>query len=528
MNKFKSAVARAKIVYYFKETFRAHSKAEYREIFSRGLNEDNSGVTGAFPFLYVRAFLALFVLFTVNVLVLRLTGNMLYVPSVTFLGGVTFTVPFIILLYELYPKRDIGIFVLFAVLVVGGTASGVLSQLGYALIKSGNPWVSAVIAGLVEEICKAVPAMVAIIIFKQKNPYACYIIAASVGAGFSVIEDMGYIFYYSDKFVKFYSSDIQNIIILFVDRGLSSLCTHALWTGVIGWAFCIFKRPYRSFSLFVLASSVVIHICWDFPVEGWVQTLDIIACIAVAVSINIAVVHVSRVRSLAQEVDLTSVNEKIIREAKQMGERMRYTNAASLTFALTSGILSVIVLLLCALPIGIEYTAREFADKEEFINYVQAGYELNPDRSRPYDPDGNNVELRYIEGELAYAVQREDIPGIDGEFYYGYYIDGNGAGELESVYVGLESGGFYSRHYSREYVFGNEKVQLFEVNTAELRDYRYNEDGTVTAIIDAEDFEGYAYLIGLCATGTAVSVFCTVILVAFRIKLRGKLKNERQ
>ena len=70
MNKFKSAVARAKIVYYFKETFRAHSKAEYREIFSRGLNEDNSGVTGAFPFLYVRAFLALFVLFTVNVLVL--------------------------------------------------------------------------------------------------------------------------------------------------------------------------------------------------------------------------------------------------------------------------------------------------------------------------------------------------------------------------------------------------------------------------------------------------------------------------
>ena len=101
MNKFKSAVARAKIVYYFKETFRAHSKAEYREIFSRGLNEDNSGVTGAFPFLYVRAFLALFVLFTVNVLVLRLTGNMLYVPSVTFLGGVTFTVPFIILLYEL-------------------------------------------------------------------------------------------------------------------------------------------------------------------------------------------------------------------------------------------------------------------------------------------------------------------------------------------------------------------------------------------------------------------------------------------
>ncbi|MDE6868646.1 MAG: hypothetical protein K2J83_05870, partial [Clostridia bacterium] len=101
MGKSKSAVLRAKIIYFFKETFRARSKAEYREIFSRGLGDSTAGVSGAFPWLYVRAFFILLILFTVNTLILRLTDNVLYIPSVTFLGGITFTVPFVILLYEL-------------------------------------------------------------------------------------------------------------------------------------------------------------------------------------------------------------------------------------------------------------------------------------------------------------------------------------------------------------------------------------------------------------------------------------------
>ena len=182
-------LARAKIAYFFKETFRPHSKAEYREIFSRGLNDNNEGVTGAFPWLYVRAFLLLFILFTVNTLVLRLTDNSLYVPSVIFLGGITFTVPFIVLLYELYPKRDLSILYLFGILVLGGTVAGVLSQLAYAFIPVTDKWLSAVVAGLVEEIAKAIPAMLAIAVLNRKNPYACFLVAAAVGAGFSVVED---------------------------------------------------------------------------------------------------------------------------------------------------------------------------------------------------------------------------------------------------------------------------------------------------------------------------------------------------
>lgn len=151
MNKPDTAVDRARITYFFRETFRAHSKAEYREIFSRGLNEDNEGISGAFPWLYVRAFFALFLLFTINTLILRITNNKLYVPSVNFLGGITFVVPFIILLFELYPKRDLSLIILLAVLVGGGTFAGLLSQIGYMLIPVKNEWLAAVEAGVLEE-----------------------------------------------------------------------------------------------------------------------------------------------------------------------------------------------------------------------------------------------------------------------------------------------------------------------------------------------------------------------------------------
>ncbi len=178
MDKPEKVLLRAKITYFFKETFRARSKAEYKEIFSRGLNEDNSGITGAFPWLYVRAFFALFILFTINTLVLRLTNNTLYVPSVTFLGGITFTIPFIVLLFELYPKRNLSLFLIFSVLVGGGTAAGVLSQLFYSLINTDNPWVKAVASGCIEEFCKIIPAIAAIELTKRKNPYACFLVAA--------------------------------------------------------------------------------------------------------------------------------------------------------------------------------------------------------------------------------------------------------------------------------------------------------------------------------------------------------------
>ena len=521
MDKTKGAFARAKITYFFKETFRAHSKAEYREIFSRGLNEDNGGITGAFPWLYVRAFFALLMLFTVNVVILRVTDNTLFVPSVTFLGGITFTVPFILLIYELYPKRDLSLFVIIAVLVGGGTVASLLAQVGYLLIPVPSKIVLAVVAGVLEEVCKAIPAIIAILILKQKNPYACFLLAAAVGAGFSVIEDMGYIFRYSYLNVADYNIDVVSILSLFADRGMSSLCTHVLWTGAIGWSYSLIQRPLRSVGILIFLSSVALHICWDLPLDGWLQVPMITLCVVVAVAINISIVHKARINTFAEEVDLTYLNENIIKEAKEMGELMRFRNAGNLTFALTCTFLSVILLVLCALPIGVDYTTKEYDSVDEFISYVQDGYNLIADMDRKLDENVEYFEERRIEGVITYVVQKVTHEGYDGEYYYGYYT--SSPDKPAGISVELDDGKMFFSIPCEEFKFGQKTVWAFEVNT--VMGYKYNEyDGTVTAVTDAEEFKGYDLLIALCATACAITVGCAVILISFKIKL-GRLEQ---
>ena len=69
---------------------------------------------------------------------------------------------------------------------------------------------------------------------------------------------------------------------------------------------------------------------------------------------NVAVISKSQFSTLADEFDITRLNDEIMQEATKLSECMRFTNAANLTFALTCTLLSAIMLALCCLPIGID------------------------------------------------------------------------------------------------------------------------------------------------------------------------------
>lgn len=513
----------------FRETFRAHSRDEYREFLTRGLGENKRGVTGTYPWLYVRVFFILFILFTVNIVILRFTGNTLYVPLVTLFGGITFTIPFMVLLFELYQKRDLSFLKLFGILVIGGTCAGILTQLGYGLIRVNDSWWNALIAGLVEEVSKAIVAVVAIMVMKNKNSYACFLIAAAVGAGFSIIEDMGYIFYYSDMVAAQYG-DIRNTVYIFVDRGFSSLCTHILWTGIVGWAYGFGKGKYKPLFILFLTFSILVHACWNLPLEGWMHSFAVALCTIITVLANIVAVRKSLFNTMSDEFDLARINDHIIKKAKEMGEQMRFTNAANLTFALMCTLLSIILIALCCLPIGMEKVRVRYENKEEFITAIQGGYNLKVDFGRQYDPNGKNVEERYIsDGDgllLSYLIQEVEFSGYDGVYYYGYYIDADGEADKVADSIYLELDDIASRIPCLEYAFGEDTVWAFDVNEADFLNYTYNQaDGSVSAVIDAEAFGGYDMLIGLTAAAVGVSGACGVILFAFTLKLR-RVKDE--
>ena len=522
--KGEGSLTRARITYMFRETFRAHSKDEYREFLTRGLGENKRGFTGTYPWLYVRVFFVLFILFTVNTVILRFTGNTLFVPTVILFGGITFTVPFMTLLYEIYPKRDLNSLKLFAILVLGGTVASALTQVGYALISVNNAWFDALVSGLVEEVSKAVVAVAAIMVVKNKNSYACFLIACAVGAGFSIIEDMGYIFFYSDTLASQYG-DIRNTVYLFIDRGFSTFCTHVLWTGIIGWAYGFGKGKFKVLSILFLIGSIVLHTCWNLPLEGWLHAIDVAMCTIVAVFVNIVAVRKSLFITMSDEYDIARINDNIIREAKEMGERMRFTNAGNLTFSLTCTILSMILIALCCLPIGMEKMRVNYANKEEFISAVQDGYNVTVDWDRQYDPELENFEERRIHEDgklvLSYVVQKVTLDGYDGVYYYGYYV---GDKVADSIYLELDE--VESRIPCAEYKFGSDTAWAFEISETDYSDYTYNQaDGSVSCVTDAEAFEGYNLLIGLVAAAVGVSGACGVILFAFTIKLR-RLRDE--
>lgn len=529
--KGEGSLTRARITYMFKETFRAHSKEEYREFLTRGLGDDKRGITGTYPWLYVRIFFILFILFTVNTLILRFTGNTLFVPTVTLFAGITFTIPFTVLLFELYQKRDLSALKLLGILVIGGCVASLVTQLGYGVIKVKDEWMSALVTGMVEEVSKGVVAIAAIMVMKNKNSYACFLIAAVVGAGFSIIEDTGYIFNYSDLVLAQYG-DIRETVYMFIDRGLSAFCTHILWTGIIGWAYGFGKGSHKLLSLLFLIVSILLHALWNLPLDGFMHSAAIVICSIFTIFISLVAVRKSLFETISNEADLVRLNDNIIKQAKEMGERMRFTNAANLTFALTCTFLSVLAIALCCLPIGMGKARVTFSDPQSFIAEIHGDYNIKVDWSREYDPNGKNVEERYIsDGEglpeyPSYAIQEATLDGYDGVYYYGYYLNENGVANrrADSIYLELED--IVSRIPCVEYTFGDETIWAFEV-TDEYSDYTYNKkDGTVSCVIDAEEFGGYNLLIGLVGAAVAISGACGVILFAFTIKLRKVKENE--
>ena len=527
--KGEGSLTRARITYMFRETFRAHSRDEYREFLTRGLGEDKRGLTGTYPWLYIRIFFVLFVLFTVNIFVLRITGNTLYVPAIILFGGITFTVPFMVLLFEMYQKRDLNILKLCGILVIGGTVASLLTQVGYGLISTRNIWLNALVAGLVEEVSKALVAIAAIMVMRNKSSYACFLIAASVGAGFSIIEDMGYIFHYSDMVAAQYG-DIRDTVYLFIDRGLSAFCTHILWTGIVGIFYGLNNGKYRPLCFAVLGYSILLHAMWDLPLEGWIHPVAVAICTILTVAPNIVAVRKSLFEALSNEYEIARMNDEIIKKAKEMGERMRFTNAANLTFALTCTLLSVFTIALCCLPIGMEKVRVHYEDKEEFIAVVQSGYNIKADWSRQYEPDGKDIERRYISDNgrlrLSYVIQETRLDGYDGIYYYGYYINTDGTADKKADSIYLELDDIPSRIPCVQYTFGDEREWVFEVYGNEYSDYTYDKsDGSVYCVIDAEEFGGYNLLIGLVAGAVGVAGACAVILFSFTLKLR-RVRDE--
>ena len=180
-----------KIKYFLKESLRPRTLEDYKEFFSRGM-KNGDGEVPQIPWLYLRALLLGFLLFSITVLNYRLSrGSVDYMTTIA-VGGLCVNIPVLVFFFELYTKRDLSIFLLLLTVLIGGVLSVFFITLGYEYIYSDTfnqiPWVSILWTGFWEELCKGAVAIAAVALLKKKNPFVCFLNGYAVGTDYTVFE----------------------------------------------------------------------------------------------------------------------------------------------------------------------------------------------------------------------------------------------------------------------------------------------------------------------------------------------------
>ncbi len=254
---------------FWKETFRKHSKEEYREFFTRGL-DDNKAENNVYPWLYSRVFAICLIIFALFSFIVFMTTTFIKddaieffgYPSLLTVGGMLLNIPMLFLFYELYPKRDISFIKVCFILIICVAFTALFVNLGYCLLMPKNEWLGSLWGVALEEIFKALPALIIIFILKNKSPMLGLLIGAASGIGMAICEDIGYLF------ISSWNNGVvlPELFKVTLLRTFTSISGHAIWTGLIGWAFNKFNKPLINIKFWLIYLIVAcLHYLFNFP-----------------------------------------------------------------------------------------------------------------------------------------------------------------------------------------------------------------------------------------------------------------------
>ena len=514
---------------FFKETFRARDKSEYKEFFTRGMSGKEAPAKAEYGWMYVRVFVLFFSLFALVAFLISCTKNGIAVPTLYLWGGLFMNLTVAVFIYELNPERNLSFALFVFILIVGTACADFITMTGYYFCYPGNEWHAALWAAFLEEVAKAIPTIVAILIFKKKSPMLGFIIGAAIGAGFSISEDMGYIF------IK-YTYGLDSMVETAVGRAWTAVCTHTLWTAVVGWAFCKFKcKPYNPCFILVFVSSMALHFIWDIPIDAFVHIADLARCVGSAIAVSVIIVKEERrpykVKANNTEIQL-SIPMPQDCKAVQEHHVKRCSHTANVIASVTAVLVGITLVLWCAMPAEYVSVEKRFKDEGQFIEYVQGDKVFLTKWDKRFEdclPDGEIKYAVLADGEYEYAfvcVEEED--GYKYDYTFEFYKDketGENTGEV--IGIGVTVGD--------ENYFRLLRLEIPDEDSDE--GYRYLTYTMVNSFrycyYDADSNE-YVVVLGWYSDDTArtvVSVFSVVILLigttAFAV-LKIKSKKLRR
>lgn len=523
------------IAEFFRQTFRRHGGGEYSELLTRGLHSgNNKGLNRKYPWAYVRLFTLIFVLFAVFLLIIRFTSNELFVPVVTLLGALSFNLTFLLLLFELYPQRNLSFMAVLLAMLLGGAFSDVLTQILYNIFTPANNWMRAVYSGFFEELCKAAATVLVIVISRKSSPLTGFIFGAAVGCGFSISEDMGYIFLQANEmpFVN-----LTTVIELSLSRGLSAVCTHTLWTAAIGWAFCRFKRHFANLAVYgITLLSCGLHICWDLPLNNLALGCIYAGCASVVLVECVLILHYGRKKVYGENAVSAGElykNENVVNEMWEQAEQeelavkalnkkdpqyWRYWGHFSLV--LGAFLMAVIGVMYCSIPFRETYGTQIFKDADSFVSFMQNGMVFNAKENRMYDEHAETISAGA--GRVAQSETGDD--GIIYSYFYTENIDVVGGQTYyypDTVWATVTTeSGTATYHKEDVYYQGELYASYFLVNGTVSGSY-FEPDGDLNVITYnpafVRDLSDWKYLSLFC-TFAGIAGIAVVCYISFEIK----------
>lgn len=519
---------------FFYHTFRPRGVEDYKEFLTRGAGGENNE-NAVYPWVYARVFVLFLCIFALMAATSCFSNLMTY-PTVLITGAAFTNITALTLAYELYPKRDLAFLQVIIIMLAGMAVSVFIIDVGYYLFNGGG-WTGVVWTAGLEETSKAIAAILLIVLFKNRNPLFGFVAGAAVGAGMSVSEDMGYIFWRSHNVLY---PDYPVAVEVAAVRCGSSFFTHLLWTGFIGWAYLKFKKPLINFKFWgICLFSAALHFLWDMPIaEGLLIAVYILCSFAAAAFTVFAVLKPQLKKGACLQALQLCICSKEYSNAfsAKHNKTAKYRCVCNVTFALNAVILSVLLLTAIYINPGYRYESMEFDSAEKFVNFVHSGMVIPVNYERRYSHFITNSSELYEDGKLVAATQKV-TDGVSKKIIYFYdYVflrephddeDLKTQIVLRDVRVLIDG----LTYIAQTIYTPNQTVKFFMINS-KLRGYASQDslyisykNGKFKVQLREQYYYGKPWLIGICSAAGASVCACAAVVITMKIKIRRN-KND--
>jgi RsiW-degrading membrane proteinase PrsW (M82 family) len=227
------------------------------------------------------------------------TQNVLFFPTLLLIGSVT--VPATVLLLEyaigvgLEGRGTLIIGTAVVAGIVGVTLAGALEN----ALTGTEPQVYLGVA-VVEEVAKMLVPLVIFAVARRRTAGMGLALGIAAGAGFAVLETMGYAFYALVARGGGLAA-MQETLQL---RALLAPASHVAWSGLVGWALWrIGSNPARRFAIsglvVAVAAAVGLHYLWDLSSDLTPHIAIAVVSLATLITLMILSARRDRARNLS-------------------------------------------------------------------------------------------------------------------------------------------------------------------------------------------------------------------------------------